>query len=415
MKRWTFSFLSSLLLAYSMLAGFSVTAIAEQETPITEAYYNNVVLTGEEQLYEEPLNKGKSLGTVSPQTVRAIYSANGDYLIETWLGNKWIHPTHPVYEHAHVYYGPVGVSISTTTPMFALPDEEGAVMGWLSPQELLSSLSVNDEWYYVDSWQGPRWVNINLGYPKDLKTEATKLKLTLDTPVYEHPDHRARVLGTLSPQTVDVFERGSGWQHIHSQWLGDAWIYAADAELDPALYEAPAHVEAKPISSKWTEHKYEFGAGWRGSPFATEVYVSSGVMNQPFGLIGAGDPIDISFKVANVSEDDLTLVERSPFEIQIWQMDRTVPNGAGTLVWSGKLPVINEFFPKVGEEVYSQELSFTWDQKDANGKQVPFGDYQVILKKPTVIPYKKANSDVHLEQKEEGHMRSRMPFTIAAP
>ncbi|KQX48553.1 hypothetical protein [Paenibacillus sp. Root444D2] len=488
MRRWTFFFISYLLLLYSVFIGFSITAeaardtsilklpeeiyLSEKLTPIyddpegsklydatpqfvrvinaevnwdqkllenqrdiwfeiettdgnrwvnvdhpqfTDAYYNDVLLTGEEQVYEERFEKGKRLGAVSAQTVRAIYSANGDYLIQTWLGYNWIHPTHPVYEHAHVYYGPVGISISVTTPMFTSPDAGGVVMGWLSSQDLVSSLRVNDDWYYVDSWQGPRWVNINIGYPKDLRIEDKELKLTLNTPVYEHPNKKAKVLATLSPQTVDVYERGSGWQHIHSQWLGDAWIYAADSALDPELYELPSQVEVKQISSKWSEHTYDFGAGWRGSPFATGVSAVSSVFNQPFGFIGAGDPIDISFQVANVSEDDLTLVESTSFEIQILQMDRSDRNAPGTLVWSGKLPALNKTFPKVGDEIYSQELSFKWDQKDVNGKQVPFGDYQVTLKRPTMIQYKKTNSDVLLEQKEEGHMRSQMQFTIAAP
>jgi hypothetical protein len=380
----------------------------------SDHYYNDVLLTGDETIYADRSMNGRSLGTISKQMVRAIYADHGDYLVRTWLGYKWIHPVHSAYEHAHEFYGPTSISLRSITPMFASPDAGGPVVGWLSPQYVNSSLTLNNEWYNIDTWLGSLWVNPNIGYPQDLRKEDTSLNLTSTTTVYEHPNKKARVLGVLAPQTVAVFERGSGWHHIHSDWLGDAWIYSADPETDPDVYIPPAHIAVKPIAADWIAQKYDFGAGWSGYPFATEVYAAGSGSDNPSGVILPGEPINIKFNVANASGDDLTLAASTSFEIDILHIDSNSQNEP-QIVWSGKLPPLTASFAKAERYIYSRELSFTWDQKDSDGKQVPFGNYRVQLKTPTNIDYTKSSSSDLLQQKAEASMRTSMWLTIGAP
>ncbi|UJF35826.1 hypothetical protein [Paenibacillus hexagrammi] len=308
------------------------------------------------------------------------------------------------------------VTLQTTTPLFSSPDAGQHVVALLAPQVVQGLATMDHEWYQVHTWLGPLWVNPKVSYPIDVRQEELELKLTKPAIVYEHPNQGARKLGTLAPQNVSVFERGSGWYHIHSDWLGDSWVYAPDPAADPATYTPPVSVEATPVTdASWSEHQYEFGAGWRGFPFATEIYAAgSNEESTPSDMISFGSDVKVEFKIANASEDALTLSDSTKIQVDIKRVDDGDP-GKWTPVWSGVLPSLQAAFPKRDSHITSRELTFHWDQKDSNGKQVPFGKYRVELKTPFDIDYTNNRTSEQLQQVTETHMRSAMWMTIAAP
>lgn len=55
-----------------------------------------ITLTGEERLYEFNTGFLSSNATLTPQTVTVKAEWQGYYLIDTWLGDRWIAPAHNV-------------------------------------------------------------------------------------------------------------------------------------------------------------------------------------------------------------------------------------------------------------------------------------------------------------------------------
>ncbi|AFH63741.1 hypothetical protein ACVNS2_24040 [Paenibacillus caseinilyticus] len=372
--------------------------------------YETVLLTGSEKLYDSPKGTGTSAGTVGVQAVRAIHEENGAFRILSYNGYKWIRPVHRIIRGLGPHLTSVSdINLNSRTPFFKEPDAGGPVQGWLSAQYLRSSESYGS-WYKVDTWKGPYWVNTNIGDPWDLRQKETKLTLGQKTAVYEHPDHRARKLGELSPQTIEVFERGSGWHHIRSSWLGDAWVYAPAPAVDPLTYQAPEEGAVVEVKGAWSALQLDPGSTYvAGYPISPTV----GVMSDQPASTNGGFPYRESLKlrvmISNSSEEALRLEDSRDIMAEIVRYDEGRINPA--IVWTGKLPALTAVFPG---RMASQVLEFEWDQKDSKGKQVPSGRYQLRIKEGPVT-YIEESTNEKKTQQVQFDMRSRRPIDIAAP
>ncbi|MEC0264770.1 hypothetical protein [Paenibacillus anseongense] len=385
-----------------------------QNPEFREDYYQHLLLTGMENFYNDQSHSSgaRSAGSVSPQLLRVLYADDGNYLIQTWLGYRWMRPQHPIIDDVQTYganSSGMSFELPTTSPMFDSPDAGSHVAGWLAPQWFTSKIVWND-WYYVDTWDGPHWVNPKVGNPADLRSEETTLRLDQTAVVYEHPNKAARVLGSLAPQTINTFEHGSGWHHIHSSWLGDSWIYAVKKDQDPDAYVPPTKVEVKPITViNQTKTITELGSGSRNYPFDLTVHVKNEADNisseafQPYGK-----QVGIEFIFRNGSEEALTM-QPTAFKIDISRRDKT--DGSLTLVWSGQIDSPDAKL--ASGEVHS--FDFIWDQKDFDGKQVPFGEYSVEIKLPMSISYTKDGENGTLQHEDaKSAMLTSFPLRISA-
>jgi hypothetical protein len=212
---------------------------------------------------------------------------------------------------------------------------------------------------------------------------------------------------------VAVFEHGGGWHHIHSEWLGDCWVYQVSPEDDPAAYTPPAVVTPEHITGIKRSHQYELGGGgWRNSPFDITIVVMNGEIINPEAYFSIGQEVGIRYEIKNASQDQLKLNPQTTFQIDI---TRQLDNGNGVkpeLIWSGEIPASKAVF-KSGE---SEELTFSWDQKDSEGKQVPFGTYNVQIKLPMTIGYTKLGMEQQLqEQQAQAAILTHFPLRISAP
>ncbi|SFM20653.1 hypothetical protein SAMN03159341_12064 [Paenibacillus sp. 1_12] len=379
-----------------------------------ESDYQYIALTGSEHLYDQRFGGGRSLGTISPQVVRSIYSDQGYYRIQTWLGYKWIHPEHPVFDDVNAEGSNSSgwsAQLRTITPLFLTPDLGSEVVGWLQPQWVQSKITLYKEWYYIDTWEGKRWVHTNIGYPKDLQKENTRVTFKASVNVYEHPDKRSRVLGTLAPQTVEVFEHGSGWHHIHSNWLGDVWIYQVAPDMDPDLYSPPADIVAKVIPVDWMIVESAIGTRRSNYPFDLTAIVSNGEYIDPEATFTAEQRATIRFNVKNVSSDKLTMDASTTFEIEIVRLSESNDDKKPQLVWSGKLKAPKDLFNSGS----SAGGTIDWDLKDANGKQVPFGLYSVQIKLPMTISYTENDTNTKQLQEANSAILTHFPLRIGAP
>ncbi|WP_240416196.1 hypothetical protein [Paenibacillus periandrae] len=385
-----------------------------QSPEMDDTDYQYIALTGSEHLYDQRSGGARSLGTISPQVVRSIYSDQGYYRIQTWMGYKWIHPEQPIFNDVNAEGSNSSgwsAPLRTITPMFNAPDLGSEVVGWLQPQWVQSKITLYKEWYYIDTWEGKRWVHTNTGYPKDLQKKDTRVTLKASVNVYEHPDRRARVLGTLAPQTVEAFEHGSGWHHIHSECLGDVWVYQAASDYDPDTYLPPATIEPKLIPVDWTMVESVIGTRRSNYPFDLTAIVSNGEKTDPEAAFTSDQPATIHFNVKNVSPDQLTLDASTSFEIQILRQSENDDGIKPQLVWSGTLEAPKGLFNSGS----SAGISFNWDQKDAAGKQVPFGLYSVQIKLPMTISYMINNTTATQHQEASSAILTHFPLRIGAP
>jgi hypothetical protein len=100
--------------------------------------------------------------------------------------------------------------------LYNYPVQYSKTASALSPQ----TVEAVDYWggfYKINTWLGDKWVNI----PDPVNQ---KITLTANTNLYQSASENAKVLGALAPQTVEAFERTGKWFHIHTTWVGDAWI-----------------------------------------------------------------------------------------------------------------------------------------------------------------------------------------------
>lgn len=107
-----------------------------------------------------------------------------------------------------------------------------------------------------------------------------------------------------------------------------------------------------------------------------------------------GSEVGIQFAVRNMSEVALTMQPKTSFKIDISR--RNTMDGSLTLVWSGQIDSLDAKF--TSGEVHS--LDFNWDQKDSDGKQVPFGEYSVEIKLPMSINFTKDSEKGTLQHED---------------
>ncbi|MFM9331458.1 hypothetical protein [Paenibacillus mesotrionivorans] len=381
--------------------------IRPKQPEYTGDFYEWIRTSAEEFLYDEPSEQGKSANTISPQPLRTIGTYNGYYRIQTWLGYKWIKPVHELLP----YYIPTDewVSVNETMPIFDAPEGDAAISGYLSPgQSVVAFERINYDWFHIRTWLGDKWISHDYFLPKDLQTGEKAVELKDNTPVYAFPNRDAQVLGTLSPQIVMSFERGSGWYHIRSSWLGDVWIYASPSAADPEKYVPPVVVADQPIAGTWSFIQIDpHSNAPRDYPLSPSILQAPNARSiTPFG-----EPVSLQFSLANASDDPITIAKDEQVTIEIERITGSYFNRTYEKVWSGTLPVSQAFKTKM----WTAQALMEWDGKDSDGKPVPFGEYTARVKLPWTIHYSIDGKDEALLQKVRDSIFTKCYFSIGAP
>lgn len=100
------------------------------------------------KIYEE-IDGTLSVGTLNPQTVSAIFKDGDWFLINTWLGYKWIKPTN--YE-----IGDFQMSLNQRTPFYNEKIGENQV-STLTPQ-IVTVFKRSGDWFQINTWLGAKWI-----------------------------------------------------------------------------------------------------------------------------------------------------------------------------------------------------------------------------------------------------------------
>ncbi|KRF10186.1 hypothetical protein ASG89_01210 [Paenibacillus sp. Soil766] len=378
-----------------------------------EDFFEWVQTSEEEVLYDEPLEYGKTTYTISQQPVKSMGTYQGYYRIQTWLGYKWIKPKHKLVP----YYIPTNeyISLNATTPIFDAPEADANVIGYLSASQSVNTFErINRDWFHIHTWLGEQWINPSYYLPRDVQTRNETIELKGNTPIYSFPNREAKVLGTLAPQIVSVFESGSGWHHIHSSWLGDVWIYISDPAADPEMYKPPTVVVNQSIAGTWNSVQYDpASTGTRGFPLAPSIGIDwARDTSFSSGIVSFGKPVPFRFALANASDEPITIGQEENIIIEVSRITGSIYDPKIETVWRGTLPTLSYDFKT---KMLSAEIDFDWDGKDSDGKPVPFGEYMARIKLPWTILYSIDGKNEALSQKVETSVLTKRSFIIGAP
>lgn len=207
---------------------------------------NKVALTSLTSIYSS--KTGKAEGVLAPQTVTVVEnSGDGWYLIQTWLGNKWIKPnvkeTSSTTAESKTTY-----TVKAGDTLFGISNKFNVSVTSIKTTNHLTSDAV--------------FVGQNLIISGSSSTTPTVQKLTLTklTSVYVSKTGNAESI--LAPQTVTVVQNsGDGWYLIQT-WLGNRWIKPNALESSVTTPTAPVTTKKGQITASLLNIRSGAGAGY---------------------------------------------------------------------------------------------------------------------------------------------------------
>lgn len=194
-------------------------------------------------LYNGPNGEGNTGQALSPQIVYANAREGDWYLINTWIGPKWIEV------------------VDSVPPTEQEPDDEITKITLLDKTNLYSSASINqkadssvspqtvtvvehkDDWFKIKTWIGEKWVK-----PERFSVAVNKkIELTQRDSIYLNPKVSEGAVSSLLPQTVTAIAEapGTGWYQIKT-WLGPMWIQPKQAINQSILLNSKTNIYNNP-------------------------------------------------------------------------------------------------------------------------------------------------------------------------
>ncbi|MFC0214250.1 SH3 domain-containing protein [Paenibacillus chartarius] len=212
--------------------------ILPQEHQFRELRDDDYELRGPTPIYDDA---GNIAGELAPQKVRVKEKTVGNYfsnpyrfLIDTWLGPKWIYKPREWIEAAPQ-------TVMESIPLF-LPD--GAIL-YAAPETYQKVFTVNRKaqaavsdkrwrnWYHVQAEDGTEgwlaagdtgWIKMRGIAVGKLKAVNKKVTVQQAKPLYRQPNRNDKYMDTeLGPQTVNVKAQFGDWYQVET-WLGLLWI-----------------------------------------------------------------------------------------------------------------------------------------------------------------------------------------------
>lgn len=169
-------------------------------------------------LYDLPFDSYKRKELVNPQTVYSVEEINGWYLIETWLGYKYIKP-----ENAIISNYIEKIKLSYNTDLLTQADSKYKTGAVLYPQTVTAT-SKKGSYFLINTWLGERWIEPKYPIIGEIETLTDKIVLNKKVDLYDVPYTTIKTVASLSAnQTVQATERWNNWVLIKT-WLGDKWI-----------------------------------------------------------------------------------------------------------------------------------------------------------------------------------------------
>ena len=206
------------------------------ETRYNELREDEYELLLEAGLYDDA---GHSLGVVAPQnvhvrekTIGPYYFTSGWYLIDTWLGPKWINGRGIMKPKLNTVKEILPLYLPGSGVLYESPENnQRAFEVTNDPQQVISTEHWRN-WYHIKTADGKEgWIaNGEGGWNKgqgvlfgEFKPVSGAIKLNAVKPLYRQPLAGAAPVAELGPQTVTVKGQIGHWYQLDT-WLGTLWM-----------------------------------------------------------------------------------------------------------------------------------------------------------------------------------------------
>jgi N-acetylmuramoyl-L-alanine amidase len=205
---------------------FTETVNAEESTTNNNIPLNLIERT---YLYDSPSLAEQPVASLSAQDVIAKEQQGDWYLINTWIGPKWIKPNLPTKSDYQ------SIILTVRTNLYAKPSTADGKVSSLSPQDVSIVAESGDGWYQVNTWLGPMWINPE----KYIHPISEEFDLAKRVYFYNEPATNQNAVSSLSPQSVTAVAKltGSSWYQINT-WIGPKWV-----NLSKGSYAVPTNEE----------------------------------------------------------------------------------------------------------------------------------------------------------------------------
>lgn len=118
--------------------------------------------------------------------------------------------------------GSKSIKLVLTAPKTFLyngPNGVGYTGQYISPQTIYANANEGN-WYRINTWIGPKWIEVVETVPP---VEITKITLLDRTNLYSTTSTNQKADSSISPQSVTVVEQKGDWFKIKT-WIGEKWI-----------------------------------------------------------------------------------------------------------------------------------------------------------------------------------------------
>ncbi|WP_442601984.1 M14 family zinc carboxypeptidase [Paenibacillus sp. KN14-4R] len=117
------------------------------------------------------------------------------------------------------------IQLLDTAKLFNRPNESFPVGAKINSGKVTADAHMG-EWYRIQTWLGPKWVNLkSTPYLKGHSEKVTeRVVLKAETSLYHYPNQEGKgKIAELNPQSVEAIERWNDWILIKT-WFGTSWI-----------------------------------------------------------------------------------------------------------------------------------------------------------------------------------------------
>ncbi|PDO09637.1 MAG: hypothetical protein BLM47_11375 [Candidatus Reconcilbacillus cellulovorans] len=176
---------------------------------------------------------GAMVGMIAPQTVH-VYEKTmpgpfHEYLIDTWLGRKWIQPGRASMQWTgRAVREERTIHVIGDVTLYEYPEQQiiggYPVLHGKSYWTTLQSFERWRDWYHVHTPEGDYWIRPGIAFFGEFQAVNKRVTVTATKDLYFWPLAEGRTgFARLAPQTVTVRGQIENWYFIET-WMGMMWI-----------------------------------------------------------------------------------------------------------------------------------------------------------------------------------------------
>ena len=164
------------------------------------------------ELYDAPNAKMKKPAMVKPSTLTTYAKMGNWYLVKTWLGQKWIYHTDTVK--------PVSLPLVLKSKTVLKDEVAGKNTAYSLPAgTIVNAYEQSGNYYHISTKYGKHWIQLTT----PITPINEKIKMTKTFQLYSTPSSTAGTGKYAKPVTLTAFEKTGNWYHVKT-WMGDKWV-----------------------------------------------------------------------------------------------------------------------------------------------------------------------------------------------